>query len=334
MPQANRGGGSSAPTNHNNSNLSTYHHSPTPPQQHSLFVAPMQRFGGSSSSSQMQLNFGASTQQQQQEQQHTTFNHQFNQQLPIGQGGGDQSFEFALRKLRAVNPNAVPQFLQVNQNTPGLDSLCVAIHFAPDPIKAGEGEKRHSLFKASGIYISDDGWKYDCRSENNDLTFNYQPDTTKQPSTYTQVFHVGGEKLKSLMKHYNKDIRYSAKNGYEYDLRKLYDPSGGVTIEYTPIKNGPTYIVGWDNMQGQEMRLAGNNPARRGNQIARMCACRANILRFCEEKGLPLLVRVFFLVCSNVLVSIISHITNPLLSASSVTSAASSSTLQSVPSGC
>jgi len=239
----------------------------------------------------MQLNFGASMQEQHHHHQHNTFNQQIGQQLPIGQGGGDQSLELAAEKVRAVNPNLVAPFLELCQII-NLDAFCVAIHFSPDPTKAGKDEKKNSLNKSAGFYNSPDGWKWDI-SNNIDFTMNYQADTTKQPSTYDQVFD-DGEKLKPFLKNFNKNIRWKASNGDIYDLRKLFDPTGGVTIKYTPIKRGPTYIVGWKDMKGQEMRLARDNPARLGNQIARLLACRANILTFCEEKGLPLLVRVFF----------------------------------------
>ena len=281
----------SAPTNHYNSKSSPYHQSPTPPP-----FGSMQQPSGSSMQQQQQSMQQQQQQQQQPQQQHNnTFNQQCNQ-------GGDVhhplSVEYAAAKLRAVNPNSVAQFYEACQLNPHFSPLCIAINWAPDPTKAGKGAKKHSLNKPSRgdprVYTSDDGsLQYMCNSVDDNHTLNYRPNTTKLSANYQTAFS-DGNKLKTLFKHYHHDIWFDAK-GFKYDLRKLFDPTGGVTIEYTPIRGGPTSTIGWTHMQGEEERLVKNNLDRRGNQLAVMLARRADILTFCVMSGRPLLVRDSFL---------------------------------------
>ena len=294
-PQTGHGGAFPPPNNNHYTTNSQYHHqSPTPQNPPSGFAfSPTQTFthqqplGGASMQPNSQASFG-----------------QFNQQFTMS--NQHLSIEHAAGKVGAVNPSLVALFYEACKHYPHLDYLCTAAHFAPDPTPAGIDEKRDSLNKNLGHYISTDGYKYICKSADVDPTMGYQPNARKLSSTYAQAFG-DGQKLKGLLQKYNKNIFYrDAEGNIMYDLRKLFDPSGGVTIEYTPINGGTTYTISWNNMQGQELRMVNNNPARTGNQVAVMLTNRAEILKHCIEKGISLMVRYSFLVSLS-LFQIISH---------------------------
>lgn len=280
------------PNHYNNS--APYRQSPTPTYQTHIQQTPTRQTHNimqHAPTPQQQPHVGGASMQQQQ---HNTFNQQNNQQVQVHHRS---SIEFAAQKVYAIDPNSVASFYEACQNNPGLLPIDVAIHFAPDPTPTFCGEKLHSLNMTYGYYNSPNCWKYDVSSEYRNPTLNFRLNTKRQSLTYAEVYH-DGEKLKSFLKLYDEKIWFVAANGEDkYDLRKLFDPSGGVTIQYT--NNGQTYTIGWKSV-----------PQEAGGDLF---AHRANILKYCEKEGKPLLVRVFFLMCSHVLVSIISHITNPLL---------------------